>query len=130
MLCLHDTAVSAQRHATRNLLRKIEHRIKALRLQRLEKLPGLLLVEMRICRFDSEKESVLRRAFELRHVKQRMMGFGQAVYRQHPERSGESCKKDREFKRHDDKRGPAVERPAADVERIGENRRVVLHGRA
>ena len=60
-------------------------------------------------------------------LKQRMIRHRQAAQRQHAEHRRSATRQDRQLERHRDERRPTVERPAADVERIADDRAVILH---
>ena len=66
-------------------------------------------------------------AIELRDGEQRVMRPRQAVHRQHAEHCRQRGEQHRHLEDHRNERRPAVERPAAHVERISDDGRVVLH---
>ena len=60
------------------------------------------------------------------HVEDRMVWLGQFVQCEHAENRGERCPENRQFKGNGNKSGPAIERAAADIQRVGDRRSPVL----
>ena len=63
-------------------------------------------------------------------VEQRMVGLGQPVQRQHAKHGRDGGKQHGQLERYRNERGPAKERPAADVDRVVIHRRETLHAKA
>ena len=63
---------------------------------------------------------------ETRNVENRMMGVGQSVQREHTEHRGERCPQNGQLKGDGNKGRPAIERAAANVQRVGDRRSPVL----
>src|SRR5262245_23522292 len=87
----------------------------------------LIVIVVRIFRFNNQKETVARGQSKIRSVENRMIGLRQLVQRQHAQHGRESCHQNRTFESDWNKRRPAVERFAADVDRIINHFHPVLH---
>ena len=72
------------------------------------------------------KKSVAARQLKTLDVEYRMIRHRQSVERQHPEERRQSSDENRHFKSHRNERRPAVQRPAADVYRIIDDRYPIL----
>src|SRR5712691_1871805 len=83
-------------------------------------------VELRIPRLDAQEEPVAAREREPRHVEHRVIRHRQPVQREHAEHGRQRGDENRALEGDRDERRPAVQRLAADVQRIRQRRRPVL----
>src|SRR5205085_12476383 len=88
------------------------------RMQRFQKGPGLVQVELRIALLHDEEELVARGLVESLQVEHRVIRHGQAVEGEHAEHRGERGQQDRALECDRDPGRPRVVRLAADVERV------------
>src|ERR1043166_9038857 len=87
------------RRAHRNLgARSFRNLRDAQRIKALQELARVLCVESCIAGFDAEKKSILRRAFELRNVKQRVIRPRQTVERKRSKECSERRRQHGQFK--------------------------------
>src|SRR5215217_4617632 len=91
-----------------------------------EELAGLLQVEFLVCRLDAEKEAIAAGQREALGVEDRMIRLRQTIERQHAEHARQRGAENRALIGDRDERRPAVERLAADVQRIRDDRNPVL----
>ena len=105
----------------------VRHLVDRDRMMLLEELPHGLDVEQRVARLDAEEEPVARRQGEVRRVEHRVVRPGQAVEPQHAEDRRQRREEHGHLERDRDERRPAIERPAADVDRVAERGRIPLH---
>src|SRR5690606_35548242 len=82
----------------------------------LQQCQGLLGVEPRVPRFDSDEEPVVRHARELRGVEQRVIELRQPVEPQHAQHGPERAEQDAAFERNRNECRIAVERLCRDDE--------------
>src|SRR5580658_792931 len=99
-------------------------------IQAFQKLFGLHQVETFVAHFYDEEKAVVGRQGEARDVEHRVVRRGQTVHRQHAEYGAQRGAQHREFEGDRNKRRPAVVRFAADVQRITDHVRVILHEEA
>src|SRR6185312_16437103 len=83
-------------------------------------------VETRIGGLDAEEEPVARSKVEIRRVEYRMIEPRQAVQYQHAEERGQRGPEHGHLEGRRNERRPAMQRPAAGVDRIVDHRRVPL----
>src|SRR5712691_294041 len=96
------------------------------RIEGLEESARRVDVEPRIPSFDAEEEPVAARQREARHIEDRVIRLRQSVERQHAEHRRERGDENRALEGDRDERRTAVNRIAADVQRIGDDRCPVL----
>src|SRR5215467_2162277 len=84
----------------------------------LKKAGGFGQTELRIMRFDTQKELVVGSPLESRDVEQRMMRFRKLVECQHPENRERRSAQYRQLECDGNKCRPAVQRAATNVHRI------------
>src|SRR3954471_19748952 len=92
-----------------------------------QQLPHFVSAEDVIARFDAEEKSRLTGELELRRVEDRMVRLRQAVQPKHAYKSGNRGEENRELKGDWNERRPAVQRTAAHIERIIDDRGIPLH---
>src|SRR5882762_1638684 len=88
----------------------------------LHELTRRIFLELRIPCLDTKEEPVTSHLLEARYVEHRVIRMGQAIERQHPKNRCQRSQQDRAFESHRYERGPTVERPPADVQRISDRR--------
>src|SRR5476649_1165778 len=96
------------------------------RVQRFEEVARRFDVELGILRLDAEEEPVTAGQREPRQVEDRVIRHRQAVEREHAEDARQRGRENRALEGDRDERRPAVQRLAADVERVRDDRRPVL----
>src|SRR5260370_33960707 len=87
---------------------------------------GVRQMKLRVAGLDANKEEVRGCMREARHVENRVVCLGQSVKGEHSENRGKSRAKNSKLKRDGNESRPAIERAAADVQRISNGRRPVL----
>src|SRR5262245_25194633 len=102
------------------------HLINPQRLQTFQKFLRAGSVKFLILRFNAQKEPVAAGACEALDVEYWMIGLRQTIQGEHAEHRDESSNQNRRFKSDGNKRRPAIERPAADVEGVVNHRGVIL----
>src|SRR5437773_1902406 len=100
------------------------------RFQTLQKPHCFVMIELRILRFDHQKETVARRQRKVRRVENRMVRLRQLVQRQHAEHCRERRDQDRAFEGDRDESRPTVEWLAAHVNWIVDHFRPILEKEA
>src|SRR5437867_1753703 len=100
------------------------------RIERLQKIPGLVEIELRIARLNDEEEFIARCLIESRHIEHRVIGHWQPVERQHAENGSERSEQHCAFERDRNPGRPGVEWPPADVEGPMDHVRVPAHEEA
>ena len=98
--------------------------------QAAQQLARAVEVELRVVRLDAQEEAVAARQREARHVEDRVVGLREAVEREHAEDRRERREQHRRLEGRHHPRRPGRDRPAADVERVGDHRAVVLQAEA
>src|ERR1051325_6949841 len=88
------------------------------------------MLELRIFRFDDQKETVARRQREVRRIKNRMIRLRQFIQRQHAEHREKSRHQHRAFESDRYERRPTIEWFTADVDWIVDHFHPVLHEEA
>src|SRR4029077_3498057 len=89
--------------------------------------PGAFLqMEVRVLGLDANKKAVRRRVRETRNVENRMIRLRQFVQREHAENRGERRPENGQLKGDGNKSGPAIQRTAGNILRIGDRRDPVL----
>src|SRR5216684_2171689 len=102
------------------------HLGNVVRLEALHEARGVLQMKLRIASFDANEEAVRGCMREAMHVENGMVRLRQAVQRKHTENRGQRRPKNGQLKRNGNKGGPAIERTAADVHRVGDRHSPVL----
>src|SRR5438132_8358186 len=97
------------------------------RIERLQKIPRLVEIELRIARLDHQKKFVARRLIESRHVEHRVIRHRQSVEREHAEDGGKCGDENGAFESDRNPRRPTVERAPADIQRIADDIRIPAH---
>src|SRR4029453_1800941 len=88
------------------------------RVKPLEELRGLLAIELRIPRLEEQEEPVARGAREPLDVERGVIRLRQAVQHDHADDRRQRREEDRQLEAHRYELRPAVERLAADVDRV------------
>src|SRR5947209_1676430 len=98
----------------------IAHLTDMVRAHRLEKTRRVREIKLVIARLDAQEKAirrgVLRKSF---HVEEWMMRLRQSVQREHSKHRKKRRAQHRKFERYRNERRPAIQRPAADIQRIG-----------
>ncbi len=98
-----------------------------MRIQTFEKRLSACQIEFLVALLHHQEESVFRRQREARDIEDRMIRRRQAVHREHSENGAQSRAEYGELKGNRNECRPAIMRLAADVQRIADHIRVVLH---
>ena len=115
-----DAAVAS---ACRRKQRRVCDFIDVPRTETLQEVGRAQPVELRIRRLDRQEEALVAGDLgEARHVEHRVIRHRQPAQQDPAEHRRERREQDRQLEGHRDERRPAVERPSADVQRIGDRR--------
>src|SRR5215470_19694680 len=96
----------------------IAHLSDVLGIEALQEAGGLCQMELWIMRLDAQEKLVARGVLKALDVKQWVMRLRQSVKREHAEDCESGSAKHGQLESHRNERRPAVEGPAADVQRI------------
>ena len=96
--------------------------------QALQEGPRSLCLILRICRFHTEKETVLARTLEFRHIEDRMIRLGQAIEHDQRNHCSYCGEKNCGLEGHRNEHGATEVRTATDVDRILDHVNPVLKG--
>src|SRR3954471_2581514 len=83
--------------------------------------------ELHVVGTQAKEKAIARREVELAHIKNGMRKARQAAQGEHAGYAGESRDEDRELEGHRNEHRPAMRRPPAGIDWIGDHRRVPLH---
>src|SRR5690349_18871887 len=106
------------------------HIINPVGTERFKKASCFVELELRIGGFDDKKKTAPARELETFHVEHRMVRHRQAVQGQDRKKGEQSGDQNRKLKGNRNERWPAVQRPAANVDRIINHRDPVLKVKA
>src|SRR5882672_5568204 len=99
----------------------IGHLGDVMRVHFLKDARGVRQMKLRVAGLDAEKEAVRRGVREAMDIEDRMMRLREPVQGEHAKHGGERRAENRQFESDGNKSRPAIERAAADVERIGDD---------
>src|SRR5882724_9341804 len=99
----------------------IGHLGDVMRMHFLKDARGVRQMKLRVAGLNAEKEAVRRGVREAMGIENRMMGLREPVQGEHAKNGGERRAENRQFESDGNKSRPAIERAAADVERIGDD---------
>src|SRR6267378_819366 len=99
----------------------IRHLGDMMRMHFLKDARGVRQMKLRVAGFDAEKEAVRRGVREAMDIEDRMMRLREPVQGEHAKHRGERRAENRQLESDGNKSWPAIERAAADVERVGED---------
>src|SRR5487761_1431400 len=97
------------------------------RLEAFQKLPRVAEMEFWIAGFNRQKKAVSAGADKLGHIEHGMVGHWQAIQGEHAKQGGERRAQHRQLESDRNKGRPTMQRPAADVDRVADYRRIIQH---
>src|SRR5581483_5786664 len=124
-------AASTTAHAASHTRQPLAlHIVHLARLQASQEFPGFLHVKLWVGGLNAQEKTILRGTDKVVDIEERMVRHGQAVQQQQPDDPGQRRAQDGRLEGDRDEGRPAIERLAADVERNGNHRHVVLQAKA